>query len=68
MAWKSSVEAAMSSMEAIQRVAAPALQVENPTAAAAPALQVLIPMVVATASSPNPSMGEEAFRLTWIWL
>jgi hypothetical protein len=36
-------------MEAIQRVAAPALQVE-------------IPMTVAAASSPNQSMGEESLQ------
>jgi hypothetical protein len=49
MAWKSSDEAAMSSMEAIQRAAVPTLQVEIPTAAV-------------VASSPDPSMGEEGLQ------
>jgi hypothetical protein len=46
VAWKLSVKAAMSSMEAIQR-------------ATAPALQVKIPMMVVSASSPGLSVEEE---------
>jgi hypothetical protein len=38
VAWKLSVEAAMSSTEAIQRAVMPALQVEIPMATAPPAL------------------------------
>jgi hypothetical protein len=49
VAWKSSVKAAMSLMEVIQRVAASALWVEIPTAPA-------------VASSPDPSMGEEGLQ------
>jgi hypothetical protein len=49
VAWKSSVEVAMSSTEAIQRVAAPSLQVEIPKAAAA-------------ASSHGPFVGEEGLQ------
>jgi hypothetical protein len=48
VAWKLTVEAAMSSMEAIQRAAVPALQVEIPT--------------VAVASSPDPIVGEEGLQ------
>jgi hypothetical protein len=47
----------MSSMEAIQRAATPALLVEIPMAEAAPALQVEIPKMVVVASSPDPSIG-----------
>jgi hypothetical protein len=47
--WKSSVEAAMSSTEAIQRAVAPALQVE-------------IPMTTMADSSPDPSVGEEGLQ------
>jgi hypothetical protein len=50
VAWKSSVEAAMSSTKAIQRAAAPTLQVE-------------IPSVVASTSSLDPSMEEEGLQL-----
>jgi hypothetical protein len=49
VAWKSSIEAAMSSTEAIHRTVAPALQVE-------------IPMMAASASSPDPFVGEEGFQ------
>jgi hypothetical protein len=66
----------LSSTEVIQRVAAPALQVEIPTAAATtlalqmeipmvvavPALQVEIRTVVVAASSPDPSVGEEGHQ------
>jgi hypothetical protein len=44
--WKSWVEAVVSSTEAIQRVVAPTLQVEIPTASV-------------MASTPDPSVGEE---------
>jgi hypothetical protein len=50
VAWKSSVEAAMSSTKAIQRAAAPTLQVE-------------IPSVVASTSSLDPSVEEEGLQL-----
>jgi hypothetical protein len=53
---------ALSSTEAIQRVAAPALQVEIPTLAAVLALQVEIPMAVTVAISPDLSMGEEGLK------
>jgi hypothetical protein len=56
------VEAALSSMETIQRVAVPVLQVEIPTVAAAPALQVEIPTAVAVASSPDLFVGEEGLQ------
>jgi hypothetical protein len=52
----------LSSPEAIQRVAVPALQVEIPTAAAAPALQVEIPTTATSANNPDPSMGEEGLQ------
>jgi hypothetical protein len=60
--WKSSVEVAMSSTEAIQRAAAPALQVEIPTAVAAPTLQVEIPTTAVATNSPDPSVGEEGLQ------
>jgi hypothetical protein len=49
VAWKSLIKAATSSTEAIQRVVAPALQVE-------------IPMAAMLASSPDPSVGEEVLQ------
>jgi hypothetical protein len=52
----------LSSPEAIQRVAAPALPVEIPMTAVAPALQVEIPTVAVVASSPDPSVVEEGLQ------
>jgi hypothetical protein len=52
----------LSSPEAIQRVAAPALPVEIPTTAVAPALQVEIITVAVVASSPDPSVVEEGLQ------
>jgi hypothetical protein len=52
----------MSSMEAIQWAAVPALLVEIPTTAAAPALQLEITMAVVAATSPDPSVGEEGLQ------
>jgi hypothetical protein len=52
----------MSSMEAIQWAAVPALLVEIPTTAAAPALQLEIAMAVVAATSPDPSLGEEGLQ------
>jgi hypothetical protein len=49
VAWKSLIKAATSSTEEIQRVVAPALQVE-------------IPMAAMLASSPDPSVGEEVLQ------
>jgi hypothetical protein len=49
VAWKSSVEAAMSLMEVIQMAVVPALQVEIPTASV-------------TASTPDPSVGEQCLQ------
>jgi hypothetical protein len=43
----------------IQRVAAPALQVEIPMVVVTPALRVEIPIVAKAAHSPNPSVGVE---------
>jgi hypothetical protein len=62
VAWKSSVEVAISSTEAIQRAAAPTLQVEIPMVVAPPALQIMIPTAAAVASSPDPSLGEEGLQ------
>jgi hypothetical protein len=42
--------------------AAPALQLETPTAGVEPAFQVEIPTAVAAASSPDPSMREEGLQ------
>jgi hypothetical protein len=49
VAWKSLIKAATSSTEEIQRVVAPALQVE-------------IPMAAMLASSHDPSVGEEVLQ------
>jgi hypothetical protein len=49
VAWKSSIEAAMSLMEVIQMAVVPALQVEIPTA-------------LVIASIPDPSVGEQCLQ------
>jgi hypothetical protein len=51
----------LSSMEAIKRVAAPALQVVIPMAAVAPALWVEFPTAMAV-SSPDPFVEEEGLQ------
>jgi hypothetical protein len=57
------VKAVVSTTEAIQRAAPPAVQVEITTVAAASALQVEIPTATVAASSPDPSVGEEGLQV-----